>query len=75
MEFSVWVHDEPEFLENAEYKFDVLTHSVSMALGTGGKNDGHAREGVDALALWALRKLFIACITEQKKQMAEHLRL
>ena len=62
MEFGVWVHAEPEFLENAEYKFNMLTHPVSMARGTGGKNDDHAREAIDVFALWALRKLFIACI-------------
>lgn len=62
MEFSVWVHDEPEFLEDAEYKFNILTHPVRMALGTHGKNDYHAREAIRIFAPWALRKLFIACV-------------
>ena len=62
MEFDIWITDEPEFLEMTRYKFDVLTHPVSMALGTGGKNDSLAQKTVDILALWAIRKLFVACV-------------
>ena len=59
--FSVWEIDEPEFAENTEYKFNPLVHPVHMAIGTGGKNDHLAKETIDILADWALRKLFVAC--------------
>lgn len=62
MSFDVWEADEPEFLKDMEYKFDVITHPVNMAMGTGGKNDHLAKEAVSVLADWALRKLFMACL-------------
>jgi len=59
--FDVWTVDEPEFVKDAAYKFDMLTYSVRMAMGTGSKNDHLAKETIEILADWALRKLFIAC--------------
>lgn len=59
--FDVWATDEPEFVKDAEYKFNMLMHPISMAMGTGGKNDHLAKATVEILADWALRKLFAAC--------------
>lgn len=59
--FNVWTVDEPEFLKDTEYKFNILTHPLDMAMGTGGKNDDEAKETIEVLADWALRKLFTAC--------------
>ena len=59
--FDVWTVDEPEFLENTEYKFNMLTYPIYIAMGTGGKNDHLAKETIEILADWALRKLFAAC--------------
>jgi len=59
--FDVWTVDEPEFLEDTEYKFNMLTHPIYIAMGTGGKNDYLAKETIEILADWALRKLFAAC--------------
>jgi len=60
--FTVWQTDEPEFLDDTETKFKMLLHPVSMALGTGGKNDRLAKETIDMLADWALRKLLRATV-------------
>lgn len=60
--FYIWEVDEPEFLDDTETKFRILLHPVDMALGTGGKNDGLAKEAIDVLANWALRKLLWAAI-------------
>ena len=62
MSYNVWEVDEPEFKVNTGYKSSALLHPLEMALGTGGKNDHLAREGVSVLASWALPKLFIGCI-------------
>ena len=60
--FTVWEVDEPEFLDDTEATFKMLLHPVDMALGTGGKNDGLAKESIDVLADWALRKLLWATV-------------
>ncbi len=60
--FAVWEVDESEFLDDTEAKFKMLLHPVDMALGTGGKNDGLAKESIDVLADWALRKLLWATV-------------
>ena len=62
MEFSIWVHNKPEYLESTEYKLNTLTSPVRMALGTCDKNDDRARETINIFALWALRKLLAACV-------------
>jgi hypothetical protein len=59
--FDTWTVDEPEFMKDTERKFDILSYPVSMAMGTDGKNDHLAKTTVEALADWALRKLFMAC--------------
>jgi len=60
--FDVWTVNEPEFMRDTEYKFNILTHPISVAMGTGGKNDHLAKETIGMLAPWALRKLFVACV-------------
>jgi len=60
--FTVWEIDEPEFLDDTETKFKMLLHPVDMAMGTGGKNDGLAKETIDVLADWALRELLRATV-------------
>lgn len=60
--FAVWEVSEPEYLDDAEATFKMLLHPVDMALGTGGKNDGLAKESIDVLADWALRKLLWAAV-------------
>jgi len=60
--FTVWEIDEPEFLDDTETKFSVLVHPLRMAMGTCGKNDHLAKETIDALADWALRKLLWATV-------------
>ena len=62
MSFDIWEADEPEFEVDGSRKFSALLHPLDMALGTDGKNDHLAREGVSVLASWALPKLFVGCV-------------
>lgn len=62
MSFNIWESDEPELEVDGPHKYSAIVHPLDMALGTSGKNDHLAKEGVATLASWALRKLLVGCI-------------
>lgn len=66
MKSRVWTYSEKElgFYDGIELLSDTeyLVSSVSVALGLRSKIDHSVHEIIDDFTLWALRKLFVACI-------------